>query len=166
MADLNERRIQLSLFVEGQASEAIERIRREYNPAQYALIKCHVTLCREDELVDIETVLHNIHQLPAWQLTLTFGRPIRFAEGKGVMIPALGSQEAFQQLRKDVLKGVLENPRLHQPHLTLIHPRNATCTDELFDFISGCAWPSQLEFRKLSLIEQNKGGPWQSLATF
>ena len=41
-------RKQLTLFVKDVQAKAIEAIRRQYNPEQYALIKAHVTLCRED----------------------------------------------------------------------------------------------------------------------
>ena len=45
---LNQRRIQLTLFIEENEAETIEQIRKEFNPEQYELIKAHVTLCRED----------------------------------------------------------------------------------------------------------------------
>jgi hypothetical protein len=60
---MSNKRIQLTLFADEQEAEAIENIRRKFNPAQYALIKSHVTLCREDELESIETVMQTLARL-------------------------------------------------------------------------------------------------------
>ena len=47
-------RRQLTLFVEPPENLIIEEIRRRYNPIQFELINCHVTLCREDEIGESE----------------------------------------------------------------------------------------------------------------
>ncbi len=73
-------RRQLTLFAEPQAARDIETIRGTYNPEQHRLIGSHVTLCREDELTDLERVLHNLGTLKARALAIHFGKAIRFAE--------------------------------------------------------------------------------------
>ncbi len=158
-------RIQLTLFIPESDSEVIEQIRSVYNPEQYALIRSHVTLCREDELEQIEQVLLNLENLSGC-FTIAFGDVIRFSEGRGVLIPALENNEAFQQLRAKVLHGIIEQPRIHNPHITLMHPRNATCTDEIFDLIQKRIFPRTITFRKISLIEQENGMKWNILKEF
>lgn len=167
MIDLtNTIRRQLTLFVNKPDAEQIERIRNRYNPLQQELIDAHVTLCREDELVDIDLVLDNLKNLRHKTITLFFEKPIRFDNDKGVLLPASGANEAFYQLRKQVLQGLADDPRQHEPHITLMHPRNATCTDEIFKAIEMVTLPKQLSFRAISLIEQTDGKPWVTLKVF
>ncbi|HEY9045938.1 MAG TPA: 2'-5' RNA ligase family protein [Ohtaekwangia sp.] len=153
-------RQQLTLFVTHGAKE-IEKIRAAFNPQQHALIAAHVTLCREDEITPIEKVIDNIHALQ-WSapLRIAFNPVERFEGGKGVLIPPRGNNEAFHTLRREVLKGIHQPPRLHQPHITLMHPRNATCTDAIFDQLTKYSIPSELMFDTISLIGQHQGGKW------
>jgi hypothetical protein len=51
-------------------------------------------------------------------------------------------------------------------HITLIHPRNSTCTDAIFEQIKELKFPTVLEFGKISLIEQRNGGKWNVLQEF
>jgi hypothetical protein len=60
---LKQKRIQLTLFAEENKSGVIEKIREAFNPQQYELIKAHVTLCREDELEQLDKVLANLETL-------------------------------------------------------------------------------------------------------
>lgn len=156
---MDSKRIQLSLFVPESLSATIEEIRCRYNPVQNDLIAAHVTLCREDELTVLAAVLKNLDQLDFPSLTISFNRPERFDHGKGLLLPARNNT-IFQDLRKVVLKGVTDQPRLHAPHLTLMHPRNSTCTDLLFDEIQSIPLPESFHFTQISLIEQVNGGPW------
>lgn len=59
---INNTQRQLTLFVAQAAAVTIESIRAAYNPKQTELIKCHVTLCREDEIQDLEKVVNNLLQ--------------------------------------------------------------------------------------------------------
>jgi hypothetical protein len=170
-----QKRIQLTLFIANIVEVVphldnvlvnIETIRQKFNTIQYELIKAHITLCREDELEDIETVIFNLKNLDQPNITVEFGKPIRFSDGKGVMIPALGENSSFQNLRKVILQNSIENPRKHEPHITLMHPRNATCTDVIFEQIKKKELPSSLTFCKVSLIEQINGGQWTVLSEF
>lgn len=152
-------RAQLSLFVPAEQATIIEQVRRQYNPVQYALIPAHVTLCREDELTSLEAVLKNLEQLVFPAFAIAFNSPVRFDNGKGLLLPAIDNT-IFQDLRKLVLKGVADQPRIHAPHLTLMHPRNSTCTDLLFKEIQSIPLPESFHFKQISLIEQVNGGPW------
>lgn len=153
-------RIQLTLFIGGDFCSKIEAIRRKFNPEQYALIGAHVTLCREDELGTTETVMKQMAELKAGCITVLFGPPERFSDGKGVLMPAIGENRPFQDLRKIILGG---EPRRHEPHITLMHPRNSTCTDDIFAQIIATDLPHQITFRKVSLIKQEDGGVWKVL---
>lgn len=160
---MNQKRIQLTLFIPEKDSGEIDRIREAFNPEQYKLIQSHVTLCREDELGNLEKVMLNLERLNFDPVVIHFGPPIRFSDGKGVLIPATGANESFHRLREKVLDGIVEKPRLHEPHITLMHPRNARCTDEIFEQIKKRSCPAEITFRKITLIEQVLGREWMVL---
>lgn len=163
---MTKKRQQLTLFMGENKSAIIETIRKEFNPFQYALIKSHVTLCREDEIEGIEKIKLNLAALNQSYITINFGHILRFADGKGVLLPAIGENKTFQALRATILQGIIEKPRQHEPHITLIHPRNATCTDEIFETIEKYRFPNTIEFKKISLIEQEMGREWRILEEF
>lgn len=156
-------RRQLTLFVNPTDAQEIEAVRKRFNPSQQELIACHVTLCREDEIDNIEATLANLQKLNSIEISINFGRLIRFDNGKGVMLPAYGDNESFHQLRSKILTGVVETIRRPEPHITLIHPRNSSCTDEIFEEIQNLHFPSKIVFTRISLIEQIDGGKWSVL---
>ena len=159
-------RKQLTLFPL-HANEIIEKIRATFNPIQYKLIPAHVTLCREDEIIALEKVIDNIRLLAFnGPISIKF-RPVeRFDNGKGVLLPATDQNPSFHTLRNFVLKSIMDSPREHQPHLTLMHPSNATCTDAIFNQIKNYDLPTELIFDSITLIEQTEGGPWQIVQKF
>lgn len=159
-------RRQLTLFVDPKNAENIERIRTVFNPMQSAIIKSHVTLCREDEIAAIEQVLAKLHQLPLSAITIEFGAVVRFDNGKGVLLPAKGNNTAYQNLRKQILSGLIDNQKKPAPHITLMHPRNSTCTDDIFEELFTINLSSKLTFKSISLIEQKDGGQWEILQNF
>ena len=155
---MTHNRRQLTLFIPPEHSVIIEEIRKKYNPEQYQLIKSHITLCREDELENIDLIKQNLSSQEFNSITLSLEPVKRFSEGKGVLIPVADSKDEFQNLRREILKGVIDNPRLHEPHITLMHPRNSTCTDDIFEEILKIQLPAAVSFYKISLIEQRNGG--------
>ena len=159
-------RRQLTLFVDETNAGIIENIRQTFNPEQHAIIKSHVTLCREDEIEPIEMMIQNLANLQHDYLSINFGPVVRFSDGKGILMPAKGDNAAFHTLRKLVLKGIINNPGEHEPHITLMHPRNATCTDSIFDQVANRNLPAKLTFRKISLIQQEDRNPWHILNEF
>ena len=159
-------RQQLTLFVQPPQAAAFEALRARFNPVQFGLIAAHITLCREDELQDMELVKKNAAALDFGELTVELGPATRFSEGKGVFLPQKGANEAFLELRRSLLAGLVAEPRLHAPHLTLMHPRNSTCTDDIFQILSTASLPQQLRFDRFAWIEQIDGGPWTVLETF
>ncbi|MDX1943375.1 MAG: 2'-5' RNA ligase family protein [Saprospiraceae bacterium] len=164
MANLIRR--QLTLFVEQEDATTIEKVRQMFNPKQSELIKSHVTLCREDEIENLEAVIFNLSNLETTAIEIEFGKVTRFDNGKGVLLPAIPDNVKFQALRKQILTGLFDNPRLQEPHITLMHPRNSTCTDEIYKEICNFDFPNSLTFKKIDLIEQVNGGQWTTLQTF
>ncbi|MEO8769896.1 MAG: 2'-5' RNA ligase family protein [Ferruginibacter sp.] len=161
-----KKRIQLTLFADVNESAAIEDIRKQFNPEQYALIKCHVTLCKEDELEHIEKIIEGLKKLKHNSIVIDFGEATRFSNGKGVLLPAIGDNKDFHSLRAIILQPVIQNIKNASPHITLMHPRNSSCTNELYEEIEKIQLPNKLQFKKISLIEQNLGGKWNTLQEF
>lgn len=158
-------RKQLTLFIH-QPNGVIEKIRREFNPVQYHLIAAHVTLCREDEIEPMAATIKRLKTISLPKpLQLQFTTAKRFANGKGVFIPTVGHNHQFVALRKEVL-GQSELIKEQIPHITLMHPGNATCTDQLFEQIKTYQLPTQLSFKTISLIEQQNGGKWKIVEEF
>ena len=162
----NSIRRQLTLFVEPRHAETIELVRKQFNPKQFELIRAHVTLCREDEIQNIEKVIENLHFLKEDEISIEFGPVKMFDKGKGVLLPAGPDNKEFQELRNKVLRGITDNPRHYEPHITLMHPRNSTCSPELFEEIEKIKIPYKLSFNRITLIEQKNGGVWNILQEF
>ncbi len=163
---INNTRRQLTLFIEEKDAENIERVRKEFNPKQSELIKSHVTLCREDEIENLEQVIANLSNLTEINVSIDFGQVTRFNKGKGVLLPAQGDNIEFHKLRKKILYGSTDSPRMHEPHITLMHPRNSTCTDDIFRQIEEIGLPEKLKFKMISLVERREGGAWNVLEEF
>jgi len=114
----------------------------------------------------MKLIVANLSRLDCGPVTINFGPVIQFSEGKGVMIPALEENEAFHALRARILHGIVAQPRRHEPHITLMHPRNSTCTDAMFEEIKRVALPERVRFERICLIEQEMGKPWQIIDVF
>ncbi|MEP6944471.1 MAG: 2'-5' RNA ligase family protein [Acidobacteriota bacterium] len=153
----NSRR-QVTLFLSGHP--AVEALRQQFNPAQAGLIGAHVTLCREDEVDDWHEMSRNLSTIES-PVELAFGRPVR--DGDLVYLPAAGSTEDFDRLRFHLLG---PDGRRHSPHITIIHPRNATCTDSIFGEIEGRSIPFSHTFVEAAIIEQTNGAAWIVLERF
>jgi 2'-5' RNA ligase len=159
----NTTRRQLTLFINQKDSVGIELIRQKFNPIQFELIKSHVTLCREDELQDIERVKDNLSRLKRASIAIEFGKLERLDNGNGLFLPATSDNKEFQELRTEILAGLVKYPRKQVPHITLMHPRNSTCTDNIFKEVARINLPTTLKFSTISLIEQENGGKWKVL---
>ncbi len=156
-------RRQATLFF-GDPPPALVRCRQFYNPVQAALIDAHVTLCREDEVFDWTAFEERVASLTQLKLRMEFGRPIR--RGDLVFLPVTAGAEHFAALRRTLLSDNTSEPRTMDPHVTVIHPRNGTCTDEAFAEIERSLPPFEWTFNEVALIEQHNGGQWQTLASY
>jgi hypothetical protein len=155
-------RRQLSLFLPEEQRLVVEQIRRRLDPIQHALIPAHVTLCRDDELHDLQQLSLRLERLEPFLISMRFGEPQELPDGCVLLRPATGA-EKFQALRHSILG---PSARAYGAHLTLLHPRNATgalqnlaeITRELAGLVVTC--------NTVSLIEQCGGNPWRVKGTY
>ena len=159
-------RKQLTLFLDKEEAVSIEEIREKYNPQQAKIIRSHITLCREDEIKEITMVLYNLDNLQVECFELHLNGLSRFSEGKGVMINVSDSKNSFKSLRELVLLNVTSNPREHEAHITLMHPRNSTCNDSIFQEIEKIELPRKLRITGIALIEQEIGKAWNIIGEY
>jgi len=141
--------------------DAIEAVRWEFNPAQARLIPAHVTLCREDEVPDWERLVERAWNLMPMELVLGFGRPVR--QDGMVWMPVVRGVEDFDAIREQLLSEGEVAPRRHTPHLTLVHPRNGTCSDTEFEALSNRLTPFEARFDRIHWIQQRDGGVWSNV---
>lgn len=151
-------RRQATLFLKD--NRAVEEVRRKFNLEQARIIEPHVTLCREDEVADWDKLAGLIEGGKQKSVVLCFGIPRR--EGNFVWLPCEDTSE-FDRLRSKLLGA---SARKHVPHLTLVHPRNGICTDEIFDEITAEFQPFTHSFDQIAFIGQKNGGVWKILETF
>ncbi len=157
-------RRQATLYLPLPWSICAESIRSQFNPVQFDLIRAHVTLCREDEVSDWVELASRLSKLGAIEVALDFGMPVR--EDNLVYLSSVGSTQSFDRLRHSILATDAFSPRKHNPHITLIHPRNGICSDSTIDEITRQHKPFSTIFHCVTLIEQDKAGRWQDLVTF
>ena len=110
--------------------------------------------------------MDNLQKLDAPRITINFGQVARFENGLGVWVPGPGNNDQFHLLRSKVLQGLFVTLPKPEPHITLMHPGNSACTDEIFSIIQKVSLPTQLTFDTISLIEQINGGQWQMLKSY
>lgn len=108
----------------------------------------------------------NLSSLDVDPIRINFDRLIRFSEQSGVMIGSKNDNHQFHILRQTILKGCGVDISSTEPHITLMHPRNSTCTDEIFKKISQVNIPKSVIFKEISLIQQTDGSKWKILETF
>jgi 2'-5' RNA ligase len=163
--NLKSRR-QLTLFLDDEYTTEIEKLRKRYNPVQFHLIRPHVTLCREEELEDLNHIKHNLRSLNLGRIRVNFDKLIRFSDQNGVMITAEEDNEQYHNLRRIILKGCDIPINFPEPHITLMHPRSSTCTDGIFNEIRKMNIPKSILFKEISLIQQTDGAKWETLNIF
>jgi hypothetical protein len=156
-------RRQATLFF-NNAPTALTHCRHRYNRIQADLIPAHVTLCREDEVVDWLAFEQRVASIGKVHLEMKFGSPVR--NGNSVLLPAIEGVEAFTALRRTLLSDGLSEPRPMNAHVTIIHPRNGICTDAIFAEILQALQPFPWTFSEIALIEQHHGGPWATLSRY
>ena len=157
-------RCQLSLFVPRTQSAVLEQVRRLLDPVQADLIPAHVTLIREDELMDMSVtdIAQRFAEVESRAVSLCFG-PVECFDGHGVQLACVDGQEQFHALRRQWLgERILRKP---VPHITLAHPRNRAFAGDALaaaNFGDGVT----ITFDTAYLIEQAAGTPWRILQEF
>jgi len=153
-------RIQLTLYVPPSSAVSIEECRRLLDPIQANLIPAHVTLCREDEVQDVDlSALGSILRASRTQpITLKFGSPEVF-QGHGLLLPCVEGEDQFQDLRRCVLGS--RNVRHHTPHITVAHPRNPRSPQNVPANLSAIPKGLIITFATVRHIRQEAMAPWQ-----
>lgn len=159
---MENKRIQISLYFDEEESQELENIRKTYNLVQYHLIPAHITLCREEELKEIESLKNDLNNFKFEPFTIHLEKPKRVAEGKGVLLPVQENSN-FLELRKLFIKDLNIGKDFFEPHITLMHARNSECTDPIFKEIIKKDLPKKLNVISIHLIEQINGGKWKIL---
>ena len=158
-------RTQLSLYVPEDVRAPIEAVRALLDPVQAELIPAHVTLCREDELLNLDpnSLKLKLNAAQAISFTLTFGAPERFHE-HGVLLPCVAGEAEFQALRRWLLG---EAHGKHQvPHMTLAHPRNPKTSTNTMENASKLPGGLAVTFTTVSRIHQVGSTEWRLLETY
>ena len=158
-------RRQLTLFVPAPWRVPLDALRQRLDPIQASLIAAHVTLCREDEIRDVElsSLFRRVDTWAHGPLRLAFGSPRRFS-GHGVLLPCEQGAGQFHALRRWLLQD--DSVRVHEAHLTMAHPRNERAANNTDDVLAECPQELQLEFATVSLIEQQGTAAWRILHQF
>lgn len=156
-------RQQLSMYVPPDAATELESVRRAVDPIQSGLIPAHVTLCREDELSELDSVQARLRTAPFKPLTLRFGRPVVFS-GHGLLLECVGGADQFRALREYLLAS--SRIREQKPHITLAHPRNPMAGGNSSGNTSALPEVIEVTFPRICLIEQEGGKPWRLLETY
>lgn len=159
----NTRR-QATLYLPADQSAPIESLRERFNTIQAAIIRSHVTLCREDEIENWGDLTARLEKFGPIEVSLRFETPVR--EGNSVLIPASGTTTSFDALRAALLSKNDVIPRKLSPHITIVHPRNGKCDENQFEEICRSITPFSITFRTVTFIEQINGGAWRDLAAF
>lgn len=158
-------RRQVSLFVPEPERAAFDAVRRRFDPAQHALIPAHVTLVREDEVDDWTELARRLRAALPFEVRLRFGSVVRPGPNS-VLLRCAGLRDAFEGLRHRLLARPGHEPRNLAPHLTLVHPRAATCDDEALAAIAAVELPVEVALTEARIIEQTHGGPWRTVERF
>jgi hypothetical protein len=156
-------RRQLTLFAPPEASGPVEAVRQAVDPIQHRLIRAHVTLCREEDLVGCEAWQARLATGGLAPLSLRFGAAEAFS-GHGLYLPCREGEAAFQTLREAVL-GSAPLSR-HRAHLTLAHPRNPRAPGNSLAAAAALGEGLWLTFPSVTLIEQTDGRAWRELETW
>lgn len=151
------------MYVPPEAAGEIEAVRRVVDPIQSSLIPAHVTLCREDELGDLASVLARLRGAPFGPLTLRFGGPV-VSSGHGLLLECVGGEERFRALREYLLAS--SRVRDQRPHITLAHPRNPKASGNSLGNAATLPEVVEVTFPSVCFIEQEGGGPWRLLEEY
>jgi len=155
-------RRQASLYIPEPARYEIDVVRKRADPVQFSLIPAHVTLCREDEVLDWSEFVDRVRCLGRFELSLEFGSPLELDDGC-VLLPCVKGKSLFNQLRGALLSSGGVAPRVSDPHITLLHPRNAVTGQSIEWLLESLTHLRSIGFSSLNIIEQQGGSAWRVL---
>lgn len=149
-------RRQLALFLANPAKDLIDRVRQRVDPVQFARISAHVTLCYDDEVQDWNYVADCLDAFAPEAIQFSFaveGARSFAAEGKGIYL-GITEQSGFYALARARLLATSSSARKQvQPHVTLLHPRNARDGADGWPLVDTMVFPERILLHQVSLIE-------------
>ena len=113
-----------------------------------------------------DTVSTNLKALELKKINIEFNGIKRFDNGKGLLIPSNKNTISFDILRQKILSSFTSKVRKQYAHITLMHPHNSTCTDEIFEQVLKIQFPKLITFDIINYIEQIDGGRWRTIEEF
>lgn len=149
-------RRQLTLFLPPDQRAVVDSIRQRLDPQQHAIIRAHVTLCRDAELTPWQVVSQRLASLGEFSITMQFGKPQILSDGCVLLRPTQGAEQ-YQDLRQSILGPSAD---IHGAHVTLLHPRNAAGVIYSLTGIASALAGLKATFRTLALVEQYGSGSW------
>ncbi len=170
-------RRQLSLFVPPPMGAQLDQCRAILDPVQANLIASHVTLCRDDELLEMTSIVERLHQVSrnahqgVFPLSLSFGAARR-GDGHGIFLDCVDGEAAYQRLRQLLLlppsTPISAPPQVRRmaPRITLAHPRNPWTEANLSLDFSTLPQHFSIEFSRIAWIEQHPNCAWHVVQEF
>jgi 2'-5' RNA ligase len=156
-------RTQLSLYLPQLGPTSVEEARQLLDPIQANLIPLHVTLCREDEIVNLDLIELRTRLADANAIRLVFGQPESF-HGHGILLLCIAGEVEFHALRQWVLGTAVIRHEI--PHMTLAHPRNPKALFNTAANVARLPRNMVITFTSINLIHQEDAKPWQVLEQF
>jgi len=149
-------RRQLSLLLPEPERAVVDSVRQRIDPLQHAIIPAHVTLCREDEIGSWASIQSALSSLQGFDFTLSFAGPKSLPDGC-LLLPVSGPTKSYDNLRSKILG---DSCKSHDPHITILHPRNSAGRKDDLAELATVAFPTTVHFTEISVIEQVNGGVW------
>ena len=110
-----------------------------------------------------QDLAQRLTDLKSFELSLSFSKLVH----EGNLVYAKPDEpNGFQHLRALLLAREGFAPRIHDPHITLVHPRNGVADGKLFEQIRGCFKPFVCSLPVVTFIEQNGVEPWNDHQSF
>ena len=152
-------RTQLTAFLPLCISDLIDEIRSRIDPIQFQRIKPHITICYDDEILDVKLFSEKLKSVNHNKIKLSFGLPEEFDHG-GYFLPSIGDLSEFNYLRETLLQDAIYKRKNVKPHITLLHPRNSKGIEVNWTTIPNLG-NLIFEIDRLSLIEQKNEEKWE-----
>lgn len=124
-----------TIFVPPRVAEAVEAVRRAWDPGMAAQIAAHVTLAypQEAPIVDLLVARVRSASVAIAPFRLRLGAVSYFERPEGVVYIAVEDIDGgYRRVRADVLRPPFQ-PVAFPPHVTLIHPRTSSRGREFWE---------------------------------
>lgn len=126
----------VTLFLEPEAAQPVEVLRRRWDPAMASQIAAHVTVAYPDEVGSVEHLVDGLHRAAATvsPFELELG-PVMHRSGPHwwVGLEVNDPDGGWRRLRDTIVPPQRQRPDVN-PHVTIVHPRHSN--------LGAQAWPA------------------------